>query len=290
MKLHCSINCLLTNLWWAQSKNVVQSAPRQELRWFLSSTWIAKTSSRCCWLGKVRDRSVLGKWRSVIARVSFEICVRAYSLCLVSRRRICHVITHIHQKLGWQALFSLLCWSKWTCRWNRRRRKLFFLLTELVCSNLFFALSLSLLSWTCCVCRPICLGSHKIDPLIKLDNLRVLWLPPNCTSQIQPFDQGIIRTFKAYYRKFLLSDCVRELESQIEEGKDQPVRFCLSYSFFFLLFLSWSFVCFPCSQLSLLLCCKLCDSFEMLGVWWKRRPFVIVGIMLGLFLLDSEKH
>jgi DDE superfamily endonuclease len=34
-----------------------------------------------------------------------------------------------------------------------------------------------------------------------LPNLRVEFLPPNTTSIRQPLDQGIIRTFKAYYKR-----------------------------------------------------------------------------------------
>ncbi len=36
---------------------------------------------------------------------------------------------------------------------------------------------------------------------VVLRNTRVFYLPPNMTSAVQPCDVGIIRTFKAYYRK-----------------------------------------------------------------------------------------
>jgi hypothetical protein len=36
---------------------------------------------------------------------------------------------------------------------------------------------------------------------VVLCNTRVFYLPPNMTSAVQPCDAGIIRTFKAYYRK-----------------------------------------------------------------------------------------
>jgi hypothetical protein len=36
---------------------------------------------------------------------------------------------------------------------------------------------------------------------VVLRNTRVFYLPPNMTSAVQPCDAGIIRTFKAYYRK-----------------------------------------------------------------------------------------
>jgi DDE superfamily endonuclease len=34
-----------------------------------------------------------------------------------------------------------------------------------------------------------------------LDNIRIEYLPLNITSVCQPLDQGIIRTWKAYYRQ-----------------------------------------------------------------------------------------
>jgi hypothetical protein len=36
---------------------------------------------------------------------------------------------------------------------------------------------------------------------VVLRNTRVFYLPPNMTLAVQPYDVGIIRTFKAYYRK-----------------------------------------------------------------------------------------
>ncbi|GBL81922.1 Tigger transposable element-derived protein 6 [Araneus ventricosus] len=39
---------------------------------------------------------------------------------------------------------------------------------------------------------------------LKLKNMRVEFVPTNCTSQLQPLDLGIIRSFKAHYRKQLV--------------------------------------------------------------------------------------
>jgi hypothetical protein len=35
-----------------------------------------------------------------------------------------------------------------------------------------------------------------------LQNTLFIWLPANSTSIFQPLDQGIIRTWKAYYQKY----------------------------------------------------------------------------------------
>jgi hypothetical protein len=37
-----------------------------------------------------------------------------------------------------------------------------------------------------------------------LKNVKVVFFPPNCTSILQPLDQGIIRSFKYHYRKQLV--------------------------------------------------------------------------------------
>lgn len=47
----------------------------------------------------------------------------------------------------------------------------------------------------------------------KLSNVTFLFLPPNCTSIIQPLDQGIIHSFKAHYRKTFLNWCVVDLDN-----------------------------------------------------------------------------
>jgi len=44
-------------------------------------------------------------------------------------------------------------------------------------------------------------------------NIRIEYLPPNTTSKLQPFDQGIIRTLKAHTRRAIL----RSLLDFIEE-------------------------------------------------------------------------
>lgn len=51
---------------------------------------------------------------------------------------------------------------------------------------------------------------------LTLRNTRVHYLPPNTTSHCQPLDQGIIRTWKSYYRRSFTTWCLR----QWEDGRD----------------------------------------------------------------------
>ena len=57
------------------------------------------------------------------------------------------------------------------------------------------------------------LGLTLIEEGGGLHHTRVIFLPPNATSVCQPLDQGIIRTWKAYYRKSWLNYIVSEYEN-----------------------------------------------------------------------------
>lgn len=46
-------------------------------------------------------------------------------------------------------------------------------------------------------------------PHISLSNIEIVFLPPNCTSVLQPMDQGPIYTAKVHYRKRVLSRLCR---------------------------------------------------------------------------------
>ena len=56
------------------------------------------------------------------------------------------------------------------------------------------------------------LGVELVGGLDGLDNTRIAWLPPNTTSHWQPLDQGIIATFKLYYRKQWIAYMLRQYE------------------------------------------------------------------------------
>ena len=50
---------------------------------------------------------------------------------------------------------------------------------------------------------------------IQLDhpNVKIVFLPPNCTSLIQPLDQGVIQTLKMYYTRQVFQTIFDRLES-----------------------------------------------------------------------------
>ena len=51
-------------------------------------------------------------------------------------------------------------------------------------------------------------------PVVEnLQSVRLIFLPPNTTSHTQPMDAGVIRCFKAHYRKLLLMKMIRELDA-----------------------------------------------------------------------------
>lgn len=58
---------------------------------------------------------------------------------------------------------------------------------------------------------------------LKLNNIKLAFFPPNCISELQPLNLGIIRAFKYFYRKNL----VQILLSKIERGED-PKKFKVS--------------------------------------------------------------
>ncbi|ODQ69189.1 hypothetical protein LIPSTDRAFT_76436 [Lipomyces starkeyi NRRL Y-11557] len=61
---------------------------------------------------------------------------------------------------------------------------------------------------------------HNINTsCYPLCNTLIIWLPPNATSRYQPLDQGIIRTWKAYWKR----QWIHYMLSEYEAGKD-PVN------------------------------------------------------------------
>lgn len=67
---------------------------------------------------------------------------------------------------------------------------------------------------------------------IRLSNVKIIFLPPNTTSVLQPMDQGIIKCFKQYYRQKIASKLVWSLERN-PNHKISDVKFdlvtCMHY-------------------------------------------------------------
>lgn len=63
-----------------------------------------------------------------------------------------------------------------------------------------------------------------------LQNTMVCYLPPNTTSKSQPLDQGIIRAFKAYYRRQWLQYMVDEFDSNSQPLKTMTLLKAVRWS------------------------------------------------------------
>ena len=62
--------------------------------------------------------------------------------------------------------------------------------------------------------------AHPTHPTIdNLKSIELIFLPPNTTSKLQPMDQGVIRSLKAYCKALAL----QRLVVVIDKGKDIPV-------------------------------------------------------------------
>lgn len=46
----------------------------------------------------------------------------------------------------------------------------------------------------------------------NLTNIRLEFLPPNCTASLQPMDQGIIHCLKARYRRYIILEIIKNLD------------------------------------------------------------------------------
>lgn len=55
---------------------------------------------------------------------------------------------------------------------------------------------------------------HKVD--FQLSNIKVVFMPPNCTSVLQPLDQGVIWSFKCIYRQMILDFIVDNIDSGVQ--------------------------------------------------------------------------
>ncbi|UYV69419.1 hypothetical protein LAZ67_6003528 [Cordylochernes scorpioides] len=69
--------------------------------------------------------------------------------------------------------------------------------------------------------------SHCV-PNDGLSNIKIHFLPPNMTASLQPLDSGIIKSFKAQYRKLQPQKMVELADAHLptELGLDYAVRYC----------------------------------------------------------------
>ena len=56
-------------------------------------------------------------------------------------------------------------------------------------------------------------GCHPQHLKEKYSNVKILFLPPNTTSRLQPFDLDIIQNFKVHYRRLLLCFVLAKIDS-----------------------------------------------------------------------------
>ena len=76
-------------------------------------------------------------------------------------------------------------------------------------------------------------GCHPHELKEKYSNIKIVFLPPNTTSHIQPLDLGIIQNFKIHYRKLLLCFVLSKIDetddtaSQIVNSVSKAIRWVL---------------------------------------------------------------
>ena len=59
------------------------------------------------------------------------------------------------------------------------------------------------------------LKGEAVDAQNKFSNIKLVYLPPNTTSEVQPLDLGIIQNTKVHYRKYFLRCVLSKIEKCI---------------------------------------------------------------------------
>lgn len=67
-------------------------------------------------------------------------------------------------------------------------------------------------------------SAHHIDET-ELTNVRLVFFPPNCTSVLQPLDQGVIRSVKCAYRERL----IQRLLLNLRHKRPTDVNLCMAF-------------------------------------------------------------
>ena len=58
-------------------------------------------------------------------------------------------------------------------------------------------------------------SSHSPDLVGKFSNIKVVFLPKNTTSRLQPLDPGIIKNFKVHYRKQIVKHALAKTNGSL---------------------------------------------------------------------------
>ncbi|KAJ5549675.1 hypothetical protein N7461_004373 [Penicillium sp. DV-2018c] len=72
---------------------------------------------------------------------------------------------------------------------------------------------------------------RAINASWQLQNTSIIWLPANSTSRFQPLDQGIIRTWKAYWKRKWIGFMVDEFDNGQDPIKSMNVLKALQWRF-----------------------------------------------------------
>lgn len=83
-----------------------------------------------------------------------------------------------------------------------------------------------------------CTAHNNVSVLLK--NIKVVYLPANTTALIQPCDQGIIRTLKAYYRREMRSRLLSDMEENQAITANQLAKKTTLLDALHLLAMSWN--------------------------------------------------
>lgn len=59
---------------------------------------------------------------------------------------------------------------------------------------------------------------------INMKNVKIVYFPPNMTSEVQPLDQGIIQCFKLLYRKQLMRHLVSNVDGNVLDLPEEKVN------------------------------------------------------------------
>lgn len=90
------------------------------------------------------------------------------------------------------AWMTILIFSEWLQKWDKRLTRKIILLVD-----------------NC--------TAHSVTCTLK--NIRLIYLPANTTSLLQPCDQGIIKTLKGYYRYNMRRQIIQLVDQKIEKGE-----------------------------------------------------------------------